>query len=526
MPTHNSWDEALGMDRAGNSIVNKLADSVEGSDLADKDYVPEASYNRDEVIEAAKNDVNFLAALCMPLIFTLLFPSIFISIWQLLLQYVHKTRDFSKLAIGLPRGFGKTTFIKIFIIYCILFTKKRFILVVCSTAQLAENVIADVCDILSEGNILKLFGDWKVGADKNTQEIKKFSFRGRNIILYALGSEGSIRGVNLKFERPDVMIFEDIQTRECADSKVQSDSLERWMIGTAMKAKSPSGCLYIFVANMYPTDCSILKKLKANPTWTKFIVGGILQDGKSLWEDLQPLQQLLEELDHDIAMGHPEIFFSEVLNDETAGVNSHVDFTTFKEWPYMEGDIPQGKFIILDPSTDKRSSDLVTISLFEVYDGKPALVELQEGRYSPGDTIRHTLLIALRAKCSCIGVESTAYQYSLLYWFTQVCAQIGITGIELCELYTTTQSKNFRIRDGIKDIQAGEIHIHPSVRSKVIHQAAHWNPLRKDNTDGILDVIGYSQKMMELYGHLMSTEGQLLNVEYESSRTLKYNSPF
>jgi len=35
------------------------------------------------------------------------------------------------------------------------------------------------------------------------------------------------------------MIFEDIQTRECADSKVESDKLERWMIGTAMKAKSP-----------------------------------------------------------------------------------------------------------------------------------------------------------------------------------------------------------------------------------------------------------------------------------------------
>ena len=64
-----------------------------------------------------------------------------------------------------------------------------------------------------------------------------------------------------------------------------------------MKAKSPEGCMFLFVANMYPTKTSILRKLKSNPTWVKFIAGGILADGTSLWEDLQPIQQLLSEFE-------------------------------------------------------------------------------------------------------------------------------------------------------------------------------------------------------------------------------------
>ena len=121
--------------------------------------------------------------------------------------------------------------------------------------------------MLNEPNIKTIFGDWKLGCEKDTQDIKKFGFRGRNIILAGIGAGGSLRGLNLKNERPDVMVFEDVQTRECADSEVQSKALLQRMLGTAMKAKSPHGCIYVFLGNMYPTKWSILKKLKENPRW-------------------------------------------------------------------------------------------------------------------------------------------------------------------------------------------------------------------------------------------------------------------
>ena len=77
----------------------------------------EANFNADEVEKIAKESLDFLAALLMPTVFKYLFPPVFKAIWTWLLSYVHKIRDFSQLAIGLPRGFGKTMLIKIFVAY-------------------------------------------------------------------------------------------------------------------------------------------------------------------------------------------------------------------------------------------------------------------------------------------------------------------------------------------------------------------------------------------------------------------------
>jgi hypothetical protein len=265
---------------------------------------------------------------------------------------------------------------KLFILYCILFTDKRFILIICENSSKAVNILSDIADMLNEENIKKTFGDWRLGIETDRQELKKFGFRGRNIILLAVGADSGIRGITLKNERPDVMLFDDIQSRECADSQVQSEALERWMVGTAMKAKSPRGCLFLFTANMYPTKWSILRKLKSNPNWIKFIAGGILANGESLWEDLQPINQLMKEYENDLSMGKPEIFYAEVLNDETASSNNLIDLSKLPALPYEDGDIPAGNFIIIDPSSGKINSDAVAIGYFEVYIGYPVLREL------------------------------------------------------------------------------------------------------------------------------------------------------
>lgn len=467
----------------------------------------EASFKSAEVQENAKNSLDFLAALALPLVFKYLFPPVFQAIWSWLLSYVHKTRDFSQLAIGLPRGFGKTMLIKIFVLYCILFTKKQFILIICGTQTKANNILADVIGMLNEINIKRVFGDWNLGTQTDRQDLKRFGFRGRNIILMGAGSGSDIRGITLENVRPDIMIFDDIQTREDADSEIVSANLETWMIGTAMKAKSPEGCLFIFIANMYPTKHSLLRKLKHNPTWMKFIAGGILSDGTSLWEDLQPIAQLLKEFENDLAMGRPEVFYAEVLNDENASVNSSIDISKIPECPFeselSSGGIHQGNFIIIDPATDKANADAVSIGYFEIWDGKPVSVEIIEGRLSPGDSIRESLKLCFKYNCTLVAVESNAYQYSHLYWFNFICTQMGIIGINCVDLYSGQKSKNSRILTMFKSLLSGEIYLKHSVRPQVFSQITSFNYLKTNNTDGILDLLTYAPKVIELYGEFI-----------------------
>jgi len=487
--------------------------------------IPETAFQIDQVQESARNSLDFLAALATPETFRYLFPPVYQSIWSWLLQYVSKNRDFSQLALGLPRGFAKTSLVKLFLLYCILFTRRKFILVMAENTTKAINIISDVMDMLSEPNIRKVFGDWRIGIETDRQDLKKFGFRGRNVIVMA-GTVETIRGITLKNVRPDVMVFDDIQSRQMADSGPVSDALEREMYGTAMKSKSPEGCLFIFVGNMYPTKYSILRHLKTNPNWVKFIAGGILADGTSLWEELQPIEQLYREFQNDLLAGHPEIFYAEVLNDENASVNNTIDTSKIPQYPYQDNDIPGGKFLMIDPAGDKATSDAVSIGYFEIHNAYPVLRKVVEGRMSPGDIIREALKMALTHGVSVIAIESNAYQYSLLYWFNFITAQMGIIGIEPVEIYSGSQNKNSRILQMFLQLLKGEVWVHPDCVPATYLQIAQFNPLKRDNVDGILDLLTYASKVIEMYQHQIVSSNVINEQEYSKSEVLEFNSPF
>jgi len=52
--------------------------------------------------------------------------------------------------------------------------------------------------MLEETNIKRLFGDWKLHVEIDRQELKKFTYRGRPLMLAAIGAGGSLRGLILK----------------------------------------------------------------------------------------------------------------------------------------------------------------------------------------------------------------------------------------------------------------------------------------------------------------------------------------
>lgn len=488
--------------------------------------VVSTNFDRLQVEEACRTELNFLAALAMPANFKYMFPHTYLTMWQILRQGAEDpVKKFLQFAFGIPRGHAKTTLLKLFVLWIVLFTKKKFILVVCSTEVHATNFIADVIAMLNERNVTAVFGNWKLGIDTDTKTLKKFGFRGRNINIMAIGAGGSVRGTNVNNERPDVIIMDDIQTKECADSVVQSEDLKTWMVGTLMKAKSPFGCMFLFAGNMYAPTHSILKQLKTNPTWTKFISGAILADGTALWPELRSLESLIDELNNDISMGAAHIFFAEVLNDTEAGINSDVDYSKFPAWPWLSEDMPQGKFLLIDPSQGKGKDADVIVSC-EVYDSKVGIRAVKEAYYSPRNLILSSLVIAIKSETYCIAIESMAYQSTLLFWFEEVCKEFGISGISFVPIYTNQYSKNSRISSGIKAMQTSEIYLHPSIRSQVQKQIADWNPMKRDNKDDILDAISNAPKVVAEYTYDIMVRGSLLIQEADSAEVVENNHAF
>lgn len=486
-------------------------------------------FQTDQIMLNARESVDFLCGLAMPGVYEYAFPPKYLDLWAWLREYVHRERDFSQLAIGLPRGFSKTTLLKLLCLYIVLFTTKQYILIICSNLPKTVDFISDVMDMLKEANIKEVFGDYTLGLETDRQEKRIFTYRGRTIVLAGIGSGGDPRGLNVKHVRPDIMIMDDIQSKELAESELLSQQLERWMVGTLMKAKSPRGCLFLFIANMYPEPYySILRKLKKNRNWVKFIAGGILADGTSLWEELQPVSQLLREFENDLEAGHPEIFYAEVLNDETASSNNLIDISKLPALPYLPDDIPAGNFIIIDPATGKVDSDDVAVGYFEVHNALPCLMQVRHDKFSPGDTIKVALTMALEKNCRLIAVESVAYQATLLYWFQQVCQQMQITGIELVEIYPGGSSKNARILNMFKAYKAGEVFVDPSCRAAVYTEIMQFNPLKRDNVDNILDLLTYAPKVLQEFSEFVVLNNILIQQDNEDIPLLEdfENSPF
>jgi len=484
--------------------------------------------NPAEARELGEKDLNFLSALCLADVMVYLFPPMFVAIWAFLKENVHKVRAFPKLAIGIPRGFAKTTLMKIWIVYCVLFTTKKCIIIVSYIEDHAQNIIKDACSMLSHPNIKALFGDWSVNLERDRVDCKIFSFRGRKIALGAIGAKGTIRGLNIEHARPDVMIFEDYQDKKESESELISEAAYVKMLGDFMKASSPFGCLYIFVANMYPTVGSILKKLKNNPDWTSFIVGAILEDGTSLWEELHPIEQLLEEYLSDLRAGHAEIFLAEKLNDENAGLKSGIDITKIPQFPHDEDELPQGRAIVIDPSLDNPTSDYNGIGLVGLFDGKPTLETVILKRFTPLELIKEAIILGLQTSTRLICVESIAYQASLLFWFNKIAEDNGISGFHFMPLKVGGGSKNSKIQDGLKELMKREIYVKNKVKPLLVNEIIKFDPLKKNNQDTVLDLLTFAKKVIEQYGELMLMpyEPEVLIATQAKVLTEEENCPF
>lgn len=480
----------------------------------------EANVSRESAIDGARTDLNVLAMLCVPEIFKYLFPKLFIALWQWITANLMLEKGMQRLAIGLPRGFGKTIFLKLIVVYAILFTDRKFILVVCNTEQLAENFIADVIDVLDSVNIRSLFGNWRLSVEKETLHLKKFHFRGRPVILAAIGAGSSPRGLNIKFVRPDFIIMDDMQSKEQAESEIESKRSLSWMMGTLMKTNDPERCLYVFVGNMYPYPGSILKKIKAASSWLSFITAAILEDGESIWPELKPVDVLLTELQSDTELGHPEIFYAEVMNDENAGAKHGIDLTLIKPAPdWMLDDQALGGFVIIDPSAGKKKSDDVAIGAFLVHDIKPMFRKLAfkdvagtpSMKFDPKEQVEYSLRLCMEFGITALFVESVAYQATLAFWIEYWMKQLGISGITVYEIYPGQGSKNSRIFNTLKTMckerqEDAEILVHRSIRSLFVDQAQNWNPLKTNNVDDILDLPTYCHRIMgEHAGNIMRT---------------------
>jgi hypothetical protein len=462
--------------------------------------------NPQDIRRACEMSIDYLAATSAPHIYQFEFPSYYRHIFDILKSALQASRDFSKFALGFPRGFAKSTFLKFVILWAIEFSRKRNIVVVCANDTLVKNFIADLTLLLDHENICKIFGNWRVSAIKTTQTDLEFRLNDRLIKITGAGQGTSLRGLVRDGSRPDFIILDDIQTREDADSEQVSAKVLDWLYGTINFLRSPFGCTYVFLANMYPTPHAILKKLAKDPEWQTFIAAGITSDGESLWEELHPLSQLLKDYNSLKSQNKEDIFWAEIMN--IGDLNSKLSFDSRKLIKLLPEQIEyhQGCYLVIDPSGRKKKSDNTVISVFRVIEGKPCLIFAIDEVLTPKQTILRAIELATIYGASLIAAEDVAYQESLIFWFEEYLTASMLSGLQIVGINPGGMTKNSRLINVIKASQAGEVTFVENTALQFADEATAFNPLITNNKDNLMDTVEYAGKVLQQYGDLIALE--------------------
>lgn len=489
--------------------------------------ISEASVSIVEAYERGKTDINFFAGLAMPTICVFPLPDFYIAIWQIVTS--RADADIGKLlrfALGLPRGHGKTTFVKILIAWMIVYDKVSFALLICSNSDLAENLLADIHDILCSPNIAAIYGNWEAGLAIDSADTKKAAFHGRSVVLIARGWSAGVRGINLKNQRPDLIFCDDVQTRKNDESPAERNALLRELVGTIFKAIAPRGDrLIIYVGNMYSEGC-ILNLFKNSPRWISMITGAILSNGEPLWPELFSLEELRESYEHDEHLGLSNIWFAEVMNEPHSTAQSLLA-DPLPQCPTQEIPDPDGVFITIDPAGFRNVSDDNVIAVHYKFDGRGYVVETVRGILDPQELIKKALELAVKHGASVIGVEDVGYQQTLGFWLNHFIREIGIKGLLVVPMNPHGRSKESRIRQFIAELYAGSYYIlDQKTRSDFVWQASMYKIGKRDNKDDLLDCIAYGLDIRNEYWNVISNLRRMRLTTEKEARVVPYNTPF
>lgn len=155
------------------------------------------------------------------------------------------------------RELAKSTRTMMEIIYLALTGKKKYVLMISNNETNAQNLLEPYRSqldsnqrIINDYGIQESLGKWSVG---------EFTTR-KGVAFKAIGAGQSPRGTRNEEARPDVLLFDDLDTDEDCRNPEMINKRWRWIEDAAIGTRSISkGTLIIFCGNIIATDCCVVR---------------------------------------------------------------------------------------------------------------------------------------------------------------------------------------------------------------------------------------------------------------------------
>jgi predicted phage terminase large subunit-like protein len=283
-----------------------------------------------------------------------------------------------------PRGHGKSVLVSlIYPLWCICTNRKRFIVIISSSSNIAEGFLGSIIRELEENDLFRQdFGDL-VSSEKWTN---KEILTSNNVRVCAKGASSTLRGMRSFEARPDLIICDDLEDEDVVNTQEQREKLESWFNKSVLNLQGTSGDIFV-IGTVLHHDSLLSRLLKR---WKGKRYQAISHDGRSekiLWpsyytrEMLDKIKNGDDEKDGIGSVAFESEYQNNPINPEDQIIRG--------EWIkyYKLEDIEGQELLIysgLDPSVGgKNTSDYSAIVTVGKCNGKIYVLDCDMRRRSP-----------------------------------------------------------------------------------------------------------------------------------------------
>lgn len=401
-----------------------------------------------------------------------------------------------RLVVSAPRGFAKSTILKIFALHSLLFRTRKDICIVSASEGLAvEHALFIKQELESNQRILRYFGDLR--SDKwNERHLVVRHPDGFMSALRAKGAGAQIRGF-----RPDCLLLDDIETDESVESEEQRKKLKNWLFRACINCLLPGGQLAVFGTPIHPLAV-ICDLLETPNKWTKLrykaYKDGVEAKGHELWPEARPHEWLQQRKAEIGSLA----FASEYMDDPRTDESSPIKPGQIRYWKELPDQY--NSVIAIDPaySEDAKSDFKVAVHI---------LIDVNHNRYlntyirtheATGDFMDACLNLYLQNKgtITAFGVPASGTEKEFYRSFLNRAQERGINPpfVELTNTFITAtgeavKAKKRRVIAALQPLfESGKYYINEShfeARDELLTiGSSRW--------DDLVDAMSYAESIL------------------------------
>jgi predicted phage terminase large subunit-like protein len=233
------------------------------------------------------------------------------EIFTLLLQMTKQRKG--RLAIAAPRGHAKSTIVSlVYVLWCVLYSKEKLVLIASNTITQAMALLKDIKDQLKKNPLI--VSDFpEVCCAKKPKPWRDSRIQlpnGTMIRVYGVGQNP--RGIKNDKDRPGLIIADDLENEEQAQSEEQRDKLCSWFKRTLLNTGHPYTNVVVIGTVLHQDSLlAALVDRDRSPGWKgrKYKAIERFSDNPQLWEKWSSIYCRREEYEGNTGPKAAKLYF-------------------------------------------------------------------------------------------------------------------------------------------------------------------------------------------------------------------------